>query len=136
MLSRGQRLKNRGLFTYTMQRGQRLFACSYFMVIGQRHWQSHFIPPPGLTSVKVGFVVSKKVHKRAVVRNRLRRQLKALWYAVLAAQGDVFRPWSSIVVIVRSDAVGQPFSTFSRSLSKGVAQLPSREPISLLDSHA
>lgn len=124
MLSRGQRLKHRGMFARTMQQGQRLMACPYFMLLGQRHWQKAYLPAPECTTVRLGFVVSKKVHKRAVIRNRLRRQLKASWYQALPMFADRLNPWASVVVVVRNQALGQPFAVLHEALLQGLSRLP------------
>lgn len=51
--------------------------------------------------VQVGISISKKVSKRAVVRNRLKRQLKAIAHSLLPR----LDPGLRMVIVVRSDAL-------------------------------
>lgn len=59
------------------------------------------INPTDVMPVQVGISISKKVSKRAVVRNRLKRQLKAIVHSLLPR----LNPGLRMVIVVRSDAL-------------------------------
>ena len=59
-----------------------------------------------------GISISKKVSKRAVVRNRIKRQIKAVIYRHLGA----ITPGWKVVIVVRPSAVECEFADFLREL--------------------
>ncbi len=59
-----------------------------------------------------GISISKKVSKRAVVRNRIKRQLRAIIRDRLA---DIHPGWQ-VVIVVRASAVECDFADFLREL--------------------
>lgn len=63
-------------------------------------------------------VVSKKVSKRATVRNRIRRRVAAL----LAGSWETVLPGYDIVVTVRDDVSELPQPDLARSLAKVLAK--------------
>jgi ribonuclease P protein component len=74
---------------------------------------------PKRTGYRVAVVVSKKVSKSAVVRNRIRRRLYA------AAESADIAPGSDIIITVFDEAVADlPADKLRRSLSEQLAKLP------------
>ncbi|MEL7332441.1 MAG: ribonuclease P protein component [Cyanobacteria bacterium J06560_2] len=59
-----------------------------------------------------GISISRKVHKRAVVRNRIKRQLKA----IIRTRFLAIAPEWQIVIVVRPSAVECSFDEFLREL--------------------
>lgn len=57
--------------------------------------------------LKVGFVVSKKVHKKAVVRNRIKRQLRAIFRSFLTqlSEQPLIAKIQIIVTVVSLDYI-------------------------------
>ena len=84
MLPKRLRLNSRWLFQKTLQEGRCLYRSSFFTWIGLNHWKPQVPNKPtapvnaNLTpyAPKIGFIVSKKVDKRAAVRNRLKRRIR------------------------------------------------------------
>lgn len=66
---------------------------------------------------RVGFTVTKKVGN-AVVRNRIRRRLKA----AADALHDEFRAATDYVVVARREALTAPFDTLGAELAGALAQ--------------
>ena len=90
MLPKQYRLKRRNAFqaTYKVKNsthsgGVTLYAGILKTAIKQEDENNTFFPP-----TKVGFVVSKKVHKRAVKRNRLKRLMRES-YRLLLKENDL-----------------------------------------------
>jgi ribonuclease P protein component len=67
----------------------------------------------------VGFTVSRKVGN-AVVRNRVRRRLRAAAAAVLSARA---RPGFDLVLIGRTAAMAHPFERLKRDLEAALGRL-------------
>ena len=73
----------------------------------------------GDTPTKVGFVVSKKVHKRAVKRNRLKRSMRER-YRHLIKEGQLgnSQKYMSLVFMGSDRALGKSFAEIKASISK------------------
>ena len=64
--------------------------------------------PNDKNQTRVGFTVSKKIAKSAVVRNRLRRQMREI--VRLSPELQTKYPSHDLVLIARSEALQRPFS--------------------------
>ncbi|HSM84431.1 MAG TPA: ribonuclease P protein component [Nodosilinea sp.] len=75
--------------------------------------------PNSRTGPQIGIVVSLKVHKRAVVRNRLKRQVRAALRVLLPR----LRPDLWVVINLRPEAVQCEYGEFLRELEQLFTQL-------------
>jgi ribonuclease P protein component len=67
---------------------------------------------------RVGFSISQKISKRAVVRNRIKRQLRAALRQLLPR----LKSGWDLVVVVRSDALECDYPKFLQQLEQLLAQ--------------
>ena len=66
---------------------------------------------------KIAFVVSKKIHKRAVVRNRIKRLMRESVRLQLKENNlDFINNYLSVICVAKSSAVGADFKTIDHSL--------------------
>ena len=119
MLPKVNRLRAQRDFKKTLS-GQRLASGRFFVIYA-------LFPFSGPTaainkSPLIGFVVSKKVHKRAVVRNRLKRQFREIFrhWLLHTSQSSSLSVYRSLVVIVRANSVGVDYQTLEKALSRAL----------------
>ena len=106
MLAQRNRLKSALLFEQTLAE-QRLFSCPAFVV--------YALPaklPRAL--VRIGFIVSKKVEKRATRRNKIKRRLRALSRAYLLSSTQ----WHTTVIIARQEAANWSFEALNHAFQQ------------------
>lgn len=85
-------------------------------------------PEAGSTGIRFGFTVTKKLGK-AVLRNRIRRRLKAAALAALKQAGPELAPMAfDFVVLARGAAADLPFPTLHADLARAMLSL-SRKPL-------
>ncbi len=110
MLKKQYRLKNRLAFSATYK--QRNTISNEFMVayLGREKKDAGM-------STKVGFVVSKKFHKRAVKRNRTKRVIREVYRLALKSNEiNEFQRYQSVIFIPKNKALGADFKTIQNSL--------------------
>jgi len=74
----------------------------------------------GVSDVRVGITVSKKVDKRAVVRNRMKRRLRALAREVLAVDGVA---GADHILIGRGSATERSWDDLRADLAKALRKV-------------
>jgi len=80
---------------------------------------------------KFGISISKKVSKRAVVRNRIKRQIKAVIHQYLPS----IEPGWQVVIVVRPSAVECEFADFLRELEYLLKKLRIKD-LTITDIHS
>jgi len=83
---------------------------------GQRHYSRHLligVLPTSSGEPRLGLVVSRKVDKRATVRNRIRRRLREAFRKLWPG----LRPACDVVIVARPIAVDADYATLSKELS-------------------
>lgn len=116
MLKRENRLKSRGDFKRTLA-GRRLCANDAFAAYGLGS-QNPVADP------RFGFIVSKKVHKRAVVRNRIKRRLRELvrtW--LLKERPASLSQFRTVVFIARGGSLQASYQDLREKMQRCFAQI-------------
>ena len=113
MLPKENRLKKRSAFTATYKTGKS-FHCDGVTVFCGREKKND-------SPTKVGFVVSKKVHKRAVKRNRIRRLMRESFRLVLK-EGFESR-YMSLVFTASSRLLDKDFVQVNHTIRELVSRL-------------
>jgi ribonuclease P protein component len=116
-LPKANRLKSRKDFQAVFQEGTRRHS-SHFTLRALKPSKSQ---DTSVGSTKVGISVSTKVSKRAVVRNRLKRQISAAFYQLLPKLSPGWR----LVVIVKPKALESQCGSqqFLQELEQLLAQI-------------
>ncbi len=106
VLRGNKRISGRSRIESVMKEGDRLKGRSILMLRKENSLDSHCF----------GVIVSKKVHKSAVKRNRLRRQIYEI-IRILNKEGIVPKgPSSDIVLLARRALMGKDFSAIQKEI--------------------
>ncbi|WP_299410390.1 ribonuclease P protein component [Acaryochloris sp. IP29b_bin.148] len=106
MLATPHRLKKSRDFGVVYRKGSR--KSTQYLVV--RAYRSRVNTNP----IRFGFSISQKVSKRAVVRNRIKRQLRAVCRQLLPE----LQPGWDVVIVVRAAAVQCDYFQFLQQLRK------------------
>ena len=116
MLPKAYRLKNRSAFkaTYKVKNSSHKGGVTLFAGILKKED----------TLTKVGFVVSKKVHKRAVKRNRLKRLMRES-YRLLLKENNLgnSQKYLSLIFVGTENALGKNFDEINNAIKKLIEEL-------------
>lgn len=130
MLPKVNRLKHRQDFTAVYQSGTRRSDGTLTLIAKKRtNGLSQDVPSSSpnfangsyicVVPTRIGISVSQKVSKTAVVRNRIKRQIRAAWRALLS---QVSEGWD-IVVVVQPSARQCNYRQFLQKLEQLMAQV-------------
>lgn len=108
MLSRKYRLRRRNDFSRLYRRGSTAHSRSFSLKYDHNR-QGH---------PRIGVVASTKVSKKAVVRNRLRRQIYSQMREILPEINSGF----DIIILVRTSAIGQNGNDLGQELRQAFSK--------------
>ena len=114
MLPKDYRLKKRSAFAATYRTGRTLHSDGITVFIGKE--KTNGFP------TRVGIVVSKKIHKRAVKRNRIKRLMRES-YRLLIKEGAVSDKYLSLIFVASSKLLNMGFKEVDNSIRKLVYKL-------------
>ncbi|HIK55815.1 MAG TPA: ribonuclease P protein component [Synechococcales cyanobacterium M55_K2018_004] len=113
-LPKAHRLKLRHDFNTVYQRGRRYHSQNLTLVVLKPNQETRSPDVAASPPTLIGISIGSKVSKRAVVRNRIKRQIKAILRQFL----PTLRPGWKIVVVVRPTAVECDYPQFLQELKK------------------
>ena len=114
MLPKEYRLKKRNAFKATYKIKNTFYVAGITMFCGK---EKNDITPP-----KIGFVVSKKIHKRAVKRNRIKRLMRES-IRLIIKNNNLPTKYMSIVFVASSKLIEKNFDYVSTNMKKLIEKL-------------
>jgi len=73
--------------------------------------------------VKIGFVVSKKTHKRSVKRNRLKRLMRESVRLILKDDNKILDKYMSLIFTAHTGALGKSFKEIDSSIKHLIKEI-------------
>jgi len=107
LLSKKQRLTKSSAFQATYRLRQSTADALLVLYVGKEK------APSKLS--KIGFIVSKKIHKRSVKRNRIKRLTREA-YKVALQKNEISPPWVSVIFTARNAALDADFKQVYNSV--------------------
>ncbi len=104
MLSQNYRLKKKSEFTATFFQGRFVNSDLFTLNIGKNKTNQTY-------PCKVAFVVSKKIDKRAVVRNLIKRRMRAAYQEILKSDNIELNRWMSMIFVAKSSCLDADYQT-------------------------
>lgn len=110
MLQKEYRLKKRIAFNATYRTGISFHKDGITVFCGKKKKEDY--------PTKIGFVVSKKIHKRAVKRNRIRRLMRESLRLYIKENGGLNCENMSLVFAASTKLLGKDFKQIDTSMKK------------------
>ncbi|MDR1494471.1 MAG: ribonuclease P protein component [Rickettsiales bacterium] len=73
--------------------------------------------------VRIGFVITKKLDRRAVTRNRLRRRIKTVTNIILINHCNLYANHIDYIIILRRDAIDSSYLELLQSFKKLLSEI-------------
>lgn len=110
MLKKENRLKARRAFSATYNNHNAISDDSIVIYTGKYKTDKS-------CPTRVGFVVSKKIHKRAVQRNKIKRLMREnIRLMFKNNESDILNNYQSLILIAKSEAVGKDIQEIRNSI--------------------
>ena len=110
MLPKEYRLKKRIAFSATYRTGKSFHRNGITVFCGKTKKQEN--------PTKIGFVVSKKIHKRAVKRNRIKRLMRESLRLYIKNKQNFDTKFMSLVFVASTKLLDKSFSDIDKDMSK------------------
>ena len=110
MLAKQYRLKKRTAFNATYRTGVSFHKGGITVFCGRKKTMD--------ITTKIGFVVSKKIHKRAVRRNRIKRLMRESVRLYIKNNESFDSSYMSLVFVASSKLLDKSFSEVNYSINK------------------
>ncbi len=114
-LPKTHRLRDRKNYRAVYEQGIRRYSPHLTLIALSNESQADALSSP---ETKIGISISKKVSKKAVVRNRLKRQIKS----VIRTNLPWIKPGWKIVIVVKPKAIECKYEHFLRELEELLKQ--------------
>ncbi len=114
MLPKENRLKKKCAFNATYKTGKTLHKDGITLFCGKNKTSEY--------PTKIGFVVSKKIHKRAVKRNRIKRLMRES-VRLLIKNNSLKTDCMSLIFVASTKLLNKNFAEVDSSVKKLVAKL-------------
>lgn len=114
MLPKKFRLKKRTAFTATYRTGKTFHKDGITLFCGRENKTDN--------ETRIGFVVSKKIHKRAVKRNRIKRLMRESMRLIIKKEG-ISNKYMSLVFVASQKLLNMNFAEVDSAIQKLVKSL-------------
>ncbi len=79
-----------------------------------------------LCPTRVGFVVSKKIHKRATKRNRIKRLMRENVRLLFLLNSEILNKYQSLIFYAKQDALDKDFNQIKQSVETNLLKLANK----------
>ena len=110
MLPDKYRLKKRSAFAATYRTGKSLHKSGITLFCGKEKKDDR--------TTKIGFVVSKRIHKRAVKRNRIKRLMREGLRLYIKSKPEFDTKYMSLIFVASSELLGKNFEYVNTAINK------------------
>ena len=119
MLKNRNRLKSKRAFNATYKNGIITNSKSITLYAGKKKSDNN-------CPTRVGFVVSKKIHKRAVKRNRIKRLMRECIRLMLKNNNSDINKYTSLILSARNDVLNKNYGDINKTISFLVSSLANK----------
>ena len=115
MLPKQFRLKKRSAFNATYRSGKSLYQNGITVFCGKEKKNN--------SPTKIGFVVSKRIHKRAVKRNRIKRLMRESMRLYIKKSENFDTKYMSLIFVATSKLLDKNFADINYGIDKIMSKI-------------